>query len=213
MSVLSPALLDYSPGYLPAVLSATIALFAFFVYRHRLQGFTKLPPGPPRSFFGFGNTPIIPDGRLCCQFEEWGREYGELFTIWIGWKPLVVVGGYEAAMALLEKESSAKTADRPWSIVAGDTLSGGKRILLVKYSERWRRLRKLLHQGLQTKMAVSFQQIQDKAARIMIQDIIDRPEGELLFPTLDFRARTNSRSQFRISKSCQGVCCFSDNVG
>lgn len=88
----------------------------------------------------------------------------------------MVVGGYEAAMVMLEKESS-KTADRPWSVMAGDTLSGGKRILLVKYSERWRRLRKLLHQGLQPKMATSFEPIQERAARVFIKDIIDEPAG------------------------------------
>lgn len=53
---------------------------------------------------------------------------------------MIVVGTYDAAMQLLEKES-AVTSDRPDNIVT-NALSGGKRILVMRYGERWRRLRK-----------------------------------------------------------------------
>lgn len=55
-------------------------------------------------------------------------------------------------------------------------MSGGKRILLVKYGERWRRLRKMLHQGLQPKMATLYQPIQENAAQQMILDILESPD-------------------------------------
>jgi hypothetical protein len=41
----------------------------------------------------------------------------------------------------MEKEGSA-LVDRPWVVAAGDTLSGGMRMLLVRAGSRFRRLRR-----------------------------------------------------------------------
>lgn len=59
--------------------------------------------------------------------------------------------------------------------VEGETASGNKRILLVGYNERWRRLRKALHNQLQPQAARDFEPMQRKAARALIQDILDEP--------------------------------------
>jgi hypothetical protein len=137
----------------------TVALAVVLDKRQRAR-FTRLPPGPRPSFWGTR----IP-AYSWRYFETLTHQYGPLCTVWLGRsEPLVVVGTYAAAMDLLEKQSGA-TADRPrvrlhpcgilapvllyllvgdlvQSIMAGETMSGDKRILLVGYGERWRRLRK-----------------------------------------------------------------------
>lgn len=53
---------------------------------------------------------------------------------------MIVIGTYDAAMQLLEQGSTV-SSDRPDNIVT-NALSGGKRILVMRYGDRWRRLRK-----------------------------------------------------------------------
>lgn len=51
---------------------------------------------------------------------------GKVFSIFVGRKQAIVVCGYEAAAVLLEGEGG-KTADRPRTVMAGETMSGNKR--------------------------------------------------------------------------------------
>lgn len=88
------------------LLSVLSALLYFFL----APRYTSLPPGPPRTFFGFGGNKIPPYNWR--YFDGLTKEYGPVCTVWLGRTPLVVVGGYAAAMELLEKKAGV-TADRP----------------------------------------------------------------------------------------------------
>ncbi len=52
-----------------------------------------------------------------------------------------MVGRVQAAMDIMEKEG-AFLVDRPASIAAGETLSGGMRVLLTPAGERFKKLRR-----------------------------------------------------------------------
>lgn len=54
---------------------------------------------------------------------------------------MVVIGRVQAAMDIMEKEG-ASTVDRPVSISAGETLSGGMRVLLTPAGERFKKMRR-----------------------------------------------------------------------
>jgi hypothetical protein len=75
-----------------------------------------LPPGPKPHILTGNRLPATYPWR---HYEKLAKEYGPIFTIWQGRKPLVVIGSCEAADALLEKRAAA-TADRPRSVVAGE---------------------------------------------------------------------------------------------
>ncbi|KAL8293231.1 hypothetical protein RQP46_000925 [Phenoliferia psychrophenolica] len=156
-----------------AVTSCVLLLSVLvLVVRHRDATLRRsLPPGPEPGFFG--NK--IPQPYAWRWFERLTEEFGPLVTVWIGRNPVVIVGTYAAAQEIMEKQSGA-TSDRPLTALAGEIMSGGKRILLVKYGERWRRLRKVMHQGLQPKSAASYEPIQEAAARTMIRDILSDPD-------------------------------------
>jgi hypothetical protein len=75
------------------------------------------------------------------KFEEWTKEYGPVFTLRQGFTTVIIVGRIQAAIDIMEKEG-ASTVDRPTSIAAGETLSGGMRVLLTPAGERFKRMRR-----------------------------------------------------------------------
>jgi hypothetical protein len=75
------------------------------------------------------------------KFEEWTKEYGPVFSLRQGTTITVVIGRLQAAIDIMEKEG-AHTADRPLSISAGETLSGGMRLLLTPAGDRFKKLRR-----------------------------------------------------------------------
>jgi len=58
----------------------------------------------------------------------------------------------------------------------GDTMSGGRRILLMPYNDTWRTARKIMHQLLTTKQAESYRPFQDLESRQLCWDYLHKPE-------------------------------------
>lgn len=54
---------------------------------------------------------------------------------------MIIVGRVQEAIDIMEKEG-ASLVDRPTSISAGETLSGGMRVLLTPAGERFKKLRR-----------------------------------------------------------------------
>jgi hypothetical protein len=75
------------------------------------------------------------------RFEEWTKTYGPVFSLRQGFTTVIIVGRYQAAVEIMEREG-ASLADRPVSIAAGETLSGGMRVLLTPAGERFKKMRK-----------------------------------------------------------------------
>jgi len=140
-----------------AVLLFSTVLLALIHKRLSRHAGLPLPPGPPAESWIFGNS--IPKA-LCVlwsfvtfiqtpndqfsayrKFETWTREYGPVFSLRQGFNTLIVVGRYHAAVEIMEK-GGASTVDRPTSIAAGETLSGGMRVLLTPAGERFKKMRR-----------------------------------------------------------------------
>lgn len=114
-----------------------------------------LPPGPPGNLifgnslpkalyvvlYGFFHRYSTSFASAYRHFEKWTQEYGPVFSIRQGLTTIVVIGRLQAAVEILEKEGAA-TADRPRSIAAGETLSGGMRLVLTPAGERFKKMRK-----------------------------------------------------------------------
>jgi cytochrome P450 len=76
----------------------------------------------------------------------------------------------------MEKEG-AHLADRPRSIAVQETLSDGMRLVTEYSGDRLRRLRRVLHAGLQPKVAETYEPIQTKHAKNLILDILNDPKN------------------------------------
>ncbi|PBK80087.1 cytochrome P450 [Armillaria gallica] len=154
-----------------SLLSCAVAGF-FVVYLRSLWLFRSLPPGPPGHWL-LGNE--IPTKRAFLKYEEWTREYGPVYSLTRFGKVYIVVGRYDAAVELMEK-GGTQTSDRPRSIAASETFSGGLRSILLNDTPRWRTLNRAFHSHLKTNRAAAYEPIQLYHAKKMILSILDSPE-------------------------------------
>lgn len=143
------------PQTIAVVLLCLVLLAVIRQYLTRPSGL-PLPPGPPIDNFFLGNS--IPTSlyglylRLWCwylnsitsayrKFEEWTKEYGPVFSLKQGFQTIIVIGRLQAAIDIMEKEG-ASLVDRPLHIAAGETLSGGMRVLLTPAGDRFKKMRR-----------------------------------------------------------------------
>ncbi|KAK2467459.1 hypothetical protein APHAL10511_000314 [Amanita phalloides] len=168
------------PLSIPETLAFVALCLTALTVLHRRLGSSNstllLPPGPPGHWL-LGNT--IPKKFGYRKFEEWTKEYGPVFTLRRGSQTLIVIGRLQAAIDIMEKEGS-NTYDRPRSIAAGETLSGGMRLLITPAGERFKKMRRALHAYLQPKLITSYGPMLAERAKQLIFDIIENPEQHQL---------------------------------
>ncbi|KAL4071072.1 cytochrome P450 [Scleroderma yunnanense] len=156
----------------PYSFCAIVLLVGLWVLKtFRTRGTLPLPPGPRgNGVFMSPNSKIRPTFR----FAKLTEIYGPVFSLRQGSRLLVVIGRYNAAMEIMEKEG-ASLADRLRSVAGGEVLSGNMRMALVGNGERLRRFRRVFHAHLQPKVAATYQILQTGYARKLILDILDDP--------------------------------------
>lgn len=111
------------------------------------------------------------------ELKQWARQYGDLFTIQLGWENWVFVNSVEATKEIFDKQAS-KTSSRVPMPVASDMISGGIRIVLMPYSQRWKKLRGIVHRLLTPTMSNAFRPIQEFEAKQLIHDILTDNDGQ-----------------------------------
>jgi cytochrome P450 len=150
-----------SSGLAIALLSVVIVLGLRSASTARSR--KRLPPGPPSSFWSGSYIPLQHPWR---KLKEYTDTYGDLITLKLAnGKLLFICGSATSADAILNKQS-AVTSDRPHLIMAGDLLSGGKRMLILGYNDRWRKYRKIMHEALNNTVAVRYESIQEHEATL-----------------------------------------------
>ncbi|KAG2072928.1 cytochrome P450 [Suillus decipiens] len=152
-----------------------IALASIWIVKQRYQAARRLPlpPGPPGHWL-LGN--MMPKSHAPFQFAKWTEQYGPVFSLRQGHKIFVIVGRHQAAVDIMEKEAGS-LADRPRSIAVQETLSGGMGIVTENSGDRLRRMRRILHAGLQPKVAETYEPIQTRNAKNLILDILNDPKN------------------------------------
>ncbi|KAG6883651.1 hypothetical protein C0993_004902 [Termitomyces sp. T159_Od127] len=156
------------------VAAAVLLLTALLVLHRKLTHRpSTLPPGPAPDSWLFGNN--IPTAFAYRKFEEWTKVYGPIFSLRQGLTTIIVIGRYDAAVDVMEREGAA-LVDRPLSIAAGETLSGGMRVLLTPAGERFKKMRKALHAHLSPTVVHTYGPVLMSNARTQILDILDDPD-------------------------------------
>ncbi|KAG1798579.1 cytochrome P450 [Suillus plorans] len=153
-----------------------IILANVWIVKQRYQAARRLPlpPGPPGRWL-LGNT--MPKSHVPFQFARWTEQYGPVFSLKQGHRISVIIGRHQAAVDIMEKEG-ANLADRPRSIAVQETLADGLGVLLQGSGERLRRLRsRVLHAGLQPKVAATYEPIQTRHAKNLVLDILNDPKN------------------------------------
>ncbi|KAE8446356.1 hypothetical protein EG329_012105 [Mollisiaceae sp. DMI_Dod_QoI] len=134
----------------------------------------KLPPRVP-GLPVVGNTFQIPPGEGGIWGSEQAKKYGEMFTCKIGVNTWVFLNSSRVVNDLMEKRSAIYSS-RPNQPMTDKLMSGGNRILLMPYSDRWRSLRKIMHAILNKTNMTTFQPFQDLESKHLLYDYLHNPD-------------------------------------
>lgn len=145
-----------------------LGLLGVYSYRSRITSSHALPLPPSPSEPPTGHYPPR-------KIAQWIDEYGPVISFQDGKNVLVVVGRYQEAIDIMEKQGSF-LADRPRSVAGGDILGKGMRFVQIRSGERLRKFRKSSHSHLQVKSAQTYEPVQVAHARDIILDILHEPK-------------------------------------
>ncbi|KAF2867528.1 cytochrome P450 [Massariosphaeria phaeospora] len=153
-------------------LSLLVAVPAITLLRD-IWTWMRMPPGPtPLPFVG--NKHQLPNSQPWLQFQTWSKQYGPIFTIWIGRKPTVVISDPVVAAELMEKRST-KYSSRPRMVAMGEMLWDNASVLVQPYGKEWSTRRKLLHQALTPKALSIYKPVQAAEASRLCCELLQRP--------------------------------------
>ena len=135
----------------------------------------RMPPGPtPLPFVG--NKFQLPKSQPWIQFQKWSKQYGPIFTIWIGRNPTVIISDPVVAAELMEKRST-KYSSRPRMVAMGEILWDGASVLVQPYGKEWSIRRKLLHQAMTPKALRMYKPIQTAEASRLCCQLLETPNN------------------------------------
>ncbi|SCO91351.1 related to cytochrome P450 [Fusarium oxysporum] len=151
-----------------------LGLLARAFYRwwkwHRMY---KLPPTVPGLPI-LGNIFQVPypSGMWLKSLAE---KHGEMFSLKLGSKTWVFLNSSRVVDDLLEKRSAIYSS-RARFPMAQELMSGNMRFLLMPYGDRWRGIRKIMHQVLNSRQADKFQVYQEVESRRLLHDYLHHPD-------------------------------------
>ncbi|KNG45206.1 cytochrome p450 [Stemphylium lycopersici] len=152
-----------------------IALVAATLYRLGKVGRRPpgCPPGPPTLPI-LGNIHLIPKEKAYVQFQKWAEEYGPVYSVILGTKVMIVLSSDQAVKDLLDKRSGIYSS-RP-EVYLGNIVSNNDRMLLMPYGDKWRMVRKIVHNALNINVARTYIPYQELEAMAMLVGVLEAPE-------------------------------------
>ncbi|KAK0223342.1 cytochrome P450 [Armillaria fumosa] len=150
-------------SFLPIVSSLTLGVSIFFcllrpIRRRRLP----FPPGP-KGLPLIGNLWDVPAEHPWLTYAQWAATYGDVFYLDTPGNPTVVINSAQAAADIFEKRSG-NYSDRP----AG----WGPFLTLMRYSNRWRKHRRMFHEYFQLRAVPEYYPVQMKATSTLLQQLL-----------------------------------------
>ncbi|KAJ5842201.1 hypothetical protein N7534_012031 [Penicillium rubens] len=154
------------------VIALLLVRYAYTTFRWHKK--YKLPPQVPGVPI-FGNSFQIP----AIQQGPWGKrlaeKYGEMFTCKFGGSTWVFLNSSRVVTDLMERRAAIYSSRPPFPMTQG-IMSGDSRIVLMPYNDRWRLLRKIMHQILNGKNQDIFRPFQDLESKQLCWDYLHAPE-------------------------------------
>ncbi|KAK7462288.1 hypothetical protein VKT23_007888 [Stygiomarasmius scandens] len=152
--------------------STAICILALFYLRKKNPD-ARYPPGP-RGIPILGNLFQLNPKASWRTFAKWGELYGPITYINVAGQPIVILNTKKVAVDLLEHRASI-TSERPRLIVASEA-TGNHNIGLIRYGERWRRMRHASDYALGAKISSNYHHVQTNESVILAHGILYRPD-------------------------------------
>ncbi|KAF9000230.1 cytochrome P450 [Cyathus striatus] len=170
----------------------------------RSFGKYPLPPGPPRRFL-VGNTvgQLPGKNQPWAAYASWSKAYGPIIHTRVFNQTTIFLNSAKVVLDLLESRS-ALYSDRPRQVLTGDIAGNSLGVFSISFLHpRFKIYRKLLNSGLSPRAAISYRTIQQQEARILLKNLLDKPE--------DFTAHIRTAAAAIILKVAYGYDLHKDS--
>lgn len=176
-----------------------------------------LPPGPvPLPVIG--NLHQL-TGSPFEKFEKWHKKYGALISLRAGQRTIIVVGSYEIAHDLLDKQSAVYSS-RPELSIASKHLARNMSMALMPSSKQWQTHRRIVVSLLNSAVTKRYQYVQDIESKQVVHELLtshdfsssfERYSTSLIF-TLAYGIRLEGITRPEISEMRYVLHCLKDGL-
>jgi cytochrome P450 len=116
------------------------------------------------------------------RFTEWAKIYGGIFSLKLGPGTAIVLTDRRIVRELLDKQSSISSY-RPVSYLSQKLITSGDHILVMDYGQKWRSMRKLIHQEFTESLCEKrYIKIVNAEGAQMLRDMVADPENFMQHP-------------------------------
>ncbi|KAF8192574.1 cytochrome P450 [Pholiota molesta] len=118
----------------------------------------------------------MPTDKEWLTFARWGEIYGDICSVTVLGQPLIIINSAKIANEMLDKKS-AIYSDRPVLQMGGELVGWKNTMVLLPYSDRFRRYRRLFHSLIGNHAAVTqFHPSQETETRRFLRRILLSPD-------------------------------------
>ncbi|KAF9456359.1 cytochrome P450 [Collybia nuda] len=133
-----------------------------------------LPPGPPTKPL-IGNLDIFPTGHIHLQFLQWAKIYGDVFSLKLMNKTMIILNNPTLVKEIIDKRSLS-SSNRPKSIILDKLIPHNMNLGAGRFAnETWRVLRKSSAQLLNADNFRNFKDYQYAEATQLMWDLAQNP--------------------------------------
>ncbi|KAI0345584.1 cytochrome P450 [Trametopsis cervina] len=130
-------------------------------------------PGPPRLPL-LGNVGQISKELPWFKLTEWSKQYGPIFSLDLLGQHVLVLNSHKSAAGFLERCTSV-SSDRPRLIMGDELMTRGMHMVMARYGEMWRKMRRTSTENLNTKATPKYKSLQAERAIRSTLNIIANP--------------------------------------
>ncbi|PPQ85587.1 hypothetical protein CVT25_000031, partial [Psilocybe cyanescens] len=165
-------------NFIVGILTTIVVVFALYLRRNNARSLSHLPlPPGPKGLPLIGNLRDVPTSFAWKTYHKWCKELDtDILYLNVAGTSIVVLDSAEAVLELCEKRSSIYS-DRARMPMINELMGWNFNFGFMKYGERWRRHRRLMHHNFHPTAALRFRPHSLRAARNMLNRFLDIPNN------------------------------------